>query len=105
MNEKDVASVSNWFTRSLLRWAGLHLPVPRPRGYPTLPEIDQAIGGTKPVEFGADLAELERLIQRFAQSQRDFQFSTHPIFGDLSEWEWMRWGYLHVHHHLDQFGL
>jgi hypothetical protein len=29
----------------------------------------------------------------------------HPMFGDLTSWQWMRWGYLHTDHHLRQFGL
>jgi hypothetical protein len=28
----------------------------------------------------------------------------HPIFGRMTEAEWMRWGYLHTDHHLRQFG-
>ena len=29
----------------------------------------------------------------------------HPIFGPLTTSQWMRWGYLHVYHHLRQFGV
>ena len=105
MGEKAVASVSNVFTRTALRWAGLHLPLPRPRGFPTLREVDQEMGGTKPTDFTSDVRELEQLIERFASSERSFQWTAHPIFGRMSEWEWLRWGWLHVHHHLDQFGL
>jgi hypothetical protein len=28
----------------------------------------------------------------------------HPIFGELTDSERMRWGYLHMDHHLRQFG-
>ena len=28
----------------------------------------------------------------------------HPIFLDLTQTQWMRWGYLHADHHLRQFG-
>jgi hypothetical protein len=34
-----------------------------------------------------------------------FQFARHPIFGELTEREWMRWGYLHTDHHFRQFGV
>ncbi len=46
------------------------------------------------------------MIGRFSlpTAQRDFAFASHPVFGELSEWEWMRWGYLHADHHLRQFG-
>jgi hypothetical protein len=29
----------------------------------------------------------------------------HPFFGQMTEKEWMRWGYLHADHHLRQFGV
>ncbi len=32
------------------------------------------------------------------------QLATHPYFGNLTKWEWMRWAYLHADHHLRQFG-
>ena len=31
------------------------MPLPWPPGYPTRPEIDQAVGGTRPVDFASDL--------------------------------------------------
>jgi hypothetical protein len=35
----------------------------------------------------------------------EFRWPAHPIFGKMSETDWMRWAYLHVDHHLRQFGL
>jgi hypothetical protein len=29
---------------------------------------------------------------------------SHPIFGAMSAGDWLRWGYLHMDHHLRQFG-
>jgi hypothetical protein len=29
----------------------------------------------------------------------------HPIFGPMSDAAWLRWGYLHMDHHLRQFGV
>jgi hypothetical protein len=29
----------------------------------------------------------------------------HPIFGKLSQGDWLTWGYRHVDHHLRQFGV
>ena len=104
MGERAAAPVGNWFSRTVLRWVGMRLPLPLPRGYRTLPEIDQEKGGTRPVDFAQDRDALVRLIERFARAERDFAFVPHPLFGPMSEWEWMRWAYVHVRHHLDQFG-
>jgi hypothetical protein len=35
---------------------------------------------------------------------RSFDFRPHPMFKEMSEKDWMRWGYLHTDHHLRQFG-
>jgi hypothetical protein len=50
------------------------------------------------------LRELRGLIDRFTRQPRDFELQMHPIFGAMTEEEWMRWGYLHMDHHLRQFG-
>ena len=55
------------------------------------------------MEFAADLARLEALLEHVAAA-RDLDGQRHPTFGRMSEGAWLRWGYLHVDHHLRQFG-
>ena len=91
--------------RFMMRWIALYLPVPWPHGILTTTDLDQDGGGTRPVEFAADLAELERLLIEVTTDHRDrFTKYFHPIFGQMSKAEWMRWAYLHADHHLRQFG-
>ncbi len=89
--------------RTLIKWVALYLPRPWPPGIKTPPEVDQEVGGTTPMDFEHDRRELEVLMEQFAQS-RGGDFQPHPIFGRLSDAQWQRWGYLHVDHHLRQFG-
>jgi hypothetical protein len=103
MGEKSVTA-AHWFAPGLMKWLALWVPVPWPRGVKTRPEMDQQMGGTPPMNFETDLGDLRRLLNRFAAQPRDFQFKSHPIFGEMSDQEWMRWGYLHMDHHLRQFG-
>jgi hypothetical protein len=103
--EKEVSSVSNALSRSMVKWLALYLPIPWPHGVGTRPEMDQERGGTQPVEFGRDRNELEAMINRFSGTQRDFKWGRHPLFDEMSERDWWRWGYLHVDHHLRQFGV
>jgi hypothetical protein len=103
--DKVVSQTGNVFHRSVLKWLALYLPVPWPHGVPTRPEMNQEIGGTKPVEFEQDRAELLEIIERFSRSQRDFDWHPHPLFGHMADRDWYRWGYLHVDHHLRQFGV
>ena len=69
------------------------------------PEMDQNQGGTQPVEFIRDVNDLELMIERGSSAPRDFQWHRHPLFDEMSERDWLRWGYLHTDHHLRQFGL
>ena len=90
---------------TLIKWIALYVPFSWPQGVPTRPEMDQEFEGTKPRDFAADLAELESLVERIATVGKDYDWPAHPIFGRMSESAWMRWAYLHVDHHLRQFGL
>jgi hypothetical protein len=92
-------------TRTFVKWLALRVPLKWPKGVPTRPEVDQEKGGTRPSEFARDVAELESLVEEFARDGRDFRVSRHPMFGEMSEGDWLRWAYLHMDHHLRQFGV
>jgi Protein of unknown function (DUF1569) len=103
MSSAPAPSQSNLFTRSVVRWVALHSGMQWPHGVKTMPAVDQEIGGTKPLEFENDRRKLEELAEQFAQ-RTSANLQPHPIFGHLSSTEWQRWGYLHMDHHLRQFG-
>jgi len=89
----------------LLKYMALYAPVEWPKGVATRPEFDQQSGGgTPPAQFESDVRGLLQTMDRFCRRPRDFQFRPHPLFKVMSEPQWMRWGYLHVDHHLRQFG-
>jgi hypothetical protein len=56
------------------------------------------------VDFAADVAQLEALLESAVTRIGTADCPAHPIFGRMSEAAWLRWGYLHVDHHLRQFG-
>jgi hypothetical protein len=105
MGEKAVSASGTLFHRTVLKRLALDVPIRWPRGYRTRPEMDQEIGGARPVEFEHDRRELEKLVERFTAKRKDYVYHAHPVFGEMSEAEWHRWGYLHMDHHLRQFGL
>jgi hypothetical protein len=105
MGEKAVEPVRGFSFWPALKYVALYSPAKWPPGVPTRPEMDQlGGGGTPPTTFDADVRKLLVSIDRFARQPRDFQFLPHPLFKTMSEAQWMRWGYLHVDHHLRQFG-
>jgi hypothetical protein len=88
-----------------LKWLSLYAPMKWPKGVPTRLEFDQqAGGGTPPAQFESDKRSLLQSMEKFAGQPRSFSFRPHPMFKEMSETDWMRWGYLHVDHHLRQFG-
>ena len=101
LGQKRVTYTATWFTRSVYKWAALWSPFPWPHGVETARELDQRIGGTPPVQFEADLAELRHLLQLFCTSGEDFR--AHAFFGHLTRRERMRHAYRHMDHHLRQF--
>ena len=104
MAQKSVSHATSPLQRTIVKWIALYLPLPWPAGILTRPEIDQELGGTKPVDFAADMAELEALLELITAQTRSFDGHLHPIFGRMSDVAWLRWGYLHMDHHLRQFG-
>jgi hypothetical protein len=104
MGEKPLSEAPSRVPRKFIKWIALDVPLHWPKGLQTRPEMDQEHGGTPPAEFAADVHELQRLFERFVRSPREFSRQPHPIFGPMSERDWMRWGYLHMDHHLRQFG-
>jgi hypothetical protein len=104
MGERPIPILEKFRARKTIKWLALYFPRPWPPGVPTRPEIDQEFGGTKPAEFAADIRLLLELVERFTKEPRDFEFRPHPIFLEMTERQWMRWGYLHTDHHLRQFG-
>jgi hypothetical protein len=61
LGEKQVAPKGNLFTRTVMKWGALSLPLPWPHGIKTTPELDQLVGGTPPVDFERDQRELVSL--------------------------------------------
>src|SRR5262245_15858795 len=53
LGEKQVSSRTNAFS-PIMRIVALHLPLQWPHGVQTMPEVEQGVGGTPPVEFERD---------------------------------------------------
>jgi hypothetical protein len=101
--QRDISPASGLLQSTVIKWIALYAPLEWPRGVPTRPEVDQEVGGTKPASFAADVTQLEMLVELITARKGCFG-PTHPIFGAMSDTDWMRWAYLHMDHHLRQFG-
>jgi hypothetical protein len=104
LGQKAVSGAAGPLQRTLVKWIALYTPLRWRSGIVTRPEIDQHCGGTKPGDFAADVAELERLVELIARRAKGSEWPPHPVFGRMSHGAWRRWAYLHMDHHLRQFG-
>ena len=104
--ERPAQPIGGMLEHTLMRWIALHTPLPWPKGkIRSAAELDQEVAGTRPSDFRQDVTELERLIERFAASERgEMEGREHPFFGRLSAQEWGCFAYRHTDHHLRQFG-
>jgi hypothetical protein len=103
LGEKNVSPASGLLQRTLVKRVALYSPLAWPRGVPTRPEVEQGNGGSLPLDFRQDLASLLSTLPRFCDGLPK-PCLPHPIFGNMTAEDWMRWGYLHADHHLRQFG-
>lgn len=104
LGQKPVVVTSGPWQRTALKWFVLYVPLRWPHGILTSVELDQEQGGTRPGDFAADLAQVELLLESVTAPNRSLDRPPHPVFGPLSDAEWLRLGYLHTDHHLRQFG-
>jgi len=105
IGERPVTQDQSLFRRTVMKWFALYTPLPWPRDIPTSPEFDQAAGrGTTPADFAADVARLRSIVERVTSGSVPVPWTAHPYFGRLTAREWLRWSYLHMDHHLRQFG-
>ena len=102
--ERSVSPDTSFVKQTMLKWAVLYAPLRWPAGIRTSPELDQEQGGTSPVDFAADIAQVEALLDIVTSSMGTFDRRSHPFFGSMSDAAWLRWCYLHMDHHLRQFG-
>ena len=103
LGEKYISPSTSLLQRAILKPLALWVPISWPHGVKTRPEMDQQQGGTIPLEFLSDLEELRILFGRFCTLEGEF--ASHAMFGQMSKTERMRYAYLHIDHHLRQFGV
>jgi len=102
LGEKRVSPSTTLFKRTIYKWAALWVPLQWPHGIKTRPEMDQQQSGTRPAEFASDVEKLRTLFKQFCGWKGEF--APHATLGQLSKTERMRHAYLHMDHHLRQFG-
>ena len=71
----------------------------------TTKELNQEKDGTKPVGFDQDRDQLIKVIGEFDGTYPANSKIVHPVFGPMNKKQWGRLIYVHLDHHLRQFGV
>lgn len=105
IEEKPARSFGNGFTQWLSKLLFLKLGMKFPKNARTLPELDPNRKYMTAVNsFEKDRQDLLALIHRFNQLPEAGRF-THPLLGKATKDEIGKIIYLHLDHHLQQFGV
>src|SRR5688500_18626960 len=70
--DKTASDAAGLVQRTFMKWVALYVPVNWPPGIRTRPEVDQEVGGTRPDNFAADVAQLESLLEFITTTTRRF---------------------------------
>ena len=92
-------------SRRILKWLALYAPIRWPKGVPTRPGVNPKKEGTHPGDFEADRERAIRSLTTLAGRTSGGLNPHHVMFGPMTVRDWHRWAYLHVAHHLRQFGV
>jgi hypothetical protein len=103
LGERPASAAETWLNRYFIKWVALHTSMSWPKGVPTRPEVNPRELGSKPDVFEADRTVVINLIKRFVAPAAPR--GRHPLWGELTQDEWLIWAFRHTDHHLRQFGL
>ena len=104
LGEKPAFMRGNALARWLTKQYALLL-TSMPKNMKTIKELDPDRGAmTPPENFEADRRKLLDLLYRYDALPADASLS-HPAFGKLNKYELGQLSYVHLDHHLKQFGL
>ena len=102
---KQSKFIGNLMLTTVFKWLILTF-MEAPKGkIETVKELKQGKGGTNPTTLDNDKKTLIDLVRNFDESFKTNKVVVHPAFGKMNHWQYGRLAYLHLDHHLSQFGV
>jgi hypothetical protein len=100
--------LSNPLTRTLVKFLVLQFDGMIQKNMPTAKELYMTGSKPKPVPGNIDSSKqaLKDIVTKIANwDEKRHPLNAHPFFGKLNKKQWGRLAYLHLNHHLNQFGV
>lgn len=107
LGHKPATETASWFNRTVAIRVALLLPRIPQKNLPTPVDMRQGAGGrgTPPTALAHDKRLLLELLAEFRAKPDAEPLAPHPGYGPLSRAQYGRFAYLHLDHHLRQFGV
>ncbi|HNP47956.1 MAG TPA: DUF1569 domain-containing protein [Bacteroidia bacterium] len=103
LGTRPTKNLGNFFSHTFMKWFSFYILTSWPKGkLPTSPSYDSFKGGTPVNNLKDDKDVLLKLLSNVRSAD---SLKPHPYFGNLTKKEWGRITYLHLNHHLKQFGV
>jgi hypothetical protein len=99
---KSVKKEGSFLYKNMIgRWLSLYV-IPWPRGIETPSVMDMEINGAKVGDFGT---EKQQLVSLLDDVRTLVTLHAHPFYGNIHRKHWGRLVWVHLDHHLRQFGV
>lgn len=105
LSQKQPHETPVFFNRNVMKYFGLWLPRIPLRNLKAPVDMNQKFYGTPSADFGTEQHHLLELINMFRKLNEDVILQPHPMYGKLNRNQWGRFMYVHLDHHLRQFGV
>lgn len=105
LGKGNARNISSFFSRNITKYLILYIRKELPKGVRGPREVDMRRNPGLLNGFEVDKANFLRALATFKADTTINTGAIHPYFGEFNRKEWSRFHYLHIDHHLRQFGV
>ena len=105
LGQKEPHQKPTFINRNITKYVGLWLPVILLKNLKGPIDINQQYFGTASADIVTEKLNLLILFVQVSGLIAQVILLLHPMFGKLSRKQWGRFMYVHIDHHLRQFGI
>lgn len=102
--EKQPHEKPSFINRNIAKYLGLWLPRIPFKNMKDPVDMNQKYYGTPCTDIETEKENITCLLNTVRNFPEQKELNPHPMFGDLNRTQWGRFMYVHIDHHLRQFG-